>query len=207
MSILSRRSIVASAAALPALAVSAVAASPTIHQWTVEPDPIFAALKACDAAAEAENAGYDARSNADDGFKAKYGGYKPSGLTKEAKEEGRMDRFWLSQHSWIRQNTKQLPRHAVAELHRELNRQEADYDLTVRPVHEAADAAFERRYSAMEMVFATPPTTVAGFRALIDFAMSESFVTECLTETQTDEPLRDFLNTLYESAQSLAVQS
>jgi hypothetical protein len=80
------------------------------------------------------------------GFEAKYGGLKPSGLTKEAKDERRGDRYWLSQHSWIRQNNKELPRHAVAEMHRELNRQEVDYDLTVRPIDEAADAAFDRRY-------------------------------------------------------------
>jgi hypothetical protein len=198
MSNLSRRSLVASAVALPALAVPAVAIA------SVEPDPIFAALKAHDAAAEAETAGYEARSNAEDGFEAKYGGLKPSGLTKEAKDERRGDRYWLSQHSWIRQNTKELPRHAVAEMHRELNRQEVDYDLTVRPIDEAADVAFDKRYSAMETVFATSPTTVAGFRALIDFATSDSFVTECLTETE--EPLRDFLNTLYKSASLLAVQ-
>jgi hypothetical protein len=94
-----------------------------------------------------------------------------------------------------------------AGMHRELNRQEAEYHQTVQPVHDAADAAFEKRWDAMQAAFATPPTTIAGFRALIDFATSESFVTDSLIETETNEPLDGFLNTLYESARLLAVQS
>jgi hypothetical protein len=34
-------------------------------------------------------------------------------------------------------------------MHRELNRQEAEYHQTVQPVHDAADAAFEKRWDAM----------------------------------------------------------
>jgi hypothetical protein len=79
-----------------------------------------------------------------------------------------------------------------AGMRRELNRQEAEYDQTVRPVHDAADAAFEKRWDAMQAAFATPLTTVAGFRALIDFAMSESFVTDGLIETETTEPWAAF---------------
>jgi hypothetical protein len=36
-----------------------------------------------------------------------------------------------------------------AGMHRELNRQEAEYHQTVQPVHDAADAAFEKRWDAM----------------------------------------------------------
>jgi hypothetical protein len=36
------------------------------------------------------------------------------------------------------------------------------------------------------------PSTLAGVRAKIDFAMSAQYVTECLTSTGTDEPLRIF---------------
>jgi hypothetical protein len=59
----------------------------------------------------------------------------------------------------------------------------------------------------VQTAFATPPTTLAGFRALIDFAMSEDFVTDCLVQTETSEPLQNFLQTLYESTRLLAVQS
>jgi hypothetical protein len=201
MSNLSRRSLVTSAAALPALAVPAVAVA------SVEPDPIFAVLKAFDAALEAENAGYEARNNADEAFKAKYGGYYPSGLEKDDMEIGMVDRFWTGTHSQIARHPYDFMRCVRAELHRELNRQETDYEANVRPVHEAADAAFEKRWDAMQAAFATPPTTIAGFRALIDFATSESFVTDSLIETETNEPLDGFLNTLYESARLLAVQS
>jgi hypothetical protein len=75
------------------------------------------------------------------------------------------------------------------------------------PVQDAADEAFERRWDAQQAVFATVPTTLAGFRAKIDFAMSVDFVTDSLTSTETNESLGDFLETLYKSAQCLAVQS
>ena len=61
----------------------AVAIASTANQWTVEPDPIFAALKAFDAAVEAENAGYETRNTAGEAFKAKYGGYFPDSLPCE----------------------------------------------------------------------------------------------------------------------------
>jgi hypothetical protein len=47
------------------------------------------------------------------------------------------------------------------------------------------------------------PTTLAGIRAKIDFAMSAQYVTEYLTSTGTDEPLRDFLDTLYEAVRQM----
>jgi hypothetical protein len=59
----------------------------------------------------------------------------------------------------------------------------------------------------MEAVFATVPTTLAGMRAKIDFAMSAAHITDCLQHTGTAEPLCDFLETLYEAARRLAVQS
>ena len=56
MSNLSRRSLVTSAAALPALAVPAVAVAAS-----AEPDPIFAAIDRWNAALAVENASYEAR--------------------------------------------------------------------------------------------------------------------------------------------------
>jgi hypothetical protein len=165
----------------------------------VEPDPIFAALREYEAAVAIENAGYDARSDADDAFRAKYGGYHPSGLAKGAleNEEGRMQRFWLRGHSGISKLKKRIPAETLAEMHRELNRQTDDYELTVLPVHDAVDAAFEKRYAAQMAVFDTAPTTLAGIRAKIDFAFSADYVTESLTGDGNNNNLRSFLETLY----------
>ena len=55
----------------------------------------------------------------------------------------------------------------------------------------------------MQAVFEIVPTTLAGMRAKIDFAVSADHVTDPLTN---DETLHDFLNTLDKSASLLAVQ-
>jgi hypothetical protein len=57
-------------------------------------------------------------------------------------------RFWLHTHSRICKNAKNLPSDRRAELHRELNRQEEDFEVNVRPALDAADAAFKKRYDA-----------------------------------------------------------
>lgn len=44
-------------------------------------------------------------------------------------------------------------------------------------------------------------------RAKIDFAMSAEHITDNLTQTETYEPLQNLLETLYEFARLLAVQS
>ena len=48
------------------------------------------------------------------------------------------------------------------------------------------------------------PTTLAGMRAKIDFAMCADYVTDDLRHSETAEPLGDFLDTLYESARIIA---
>jgi hypothetical protein len=52
-------------------------------------------------------------------------------------------------------------------------------------------------------VFSTVPTTLAGVRAKIDFALSVDHVTECLRNGY-DELLGDFLETMCESARLTA---
>ena len=108
----------------------------------------------------------------------------------------------MGSHSSICRNTKKLPSDRRAELHRELNRQTEDYDLTVRPVHEAADAAFKKRWSATLNVVETVPTTLAGMRAKIEFATSADFVFEALVANE--ERVHAFLDTLYRSAAVIA---
>jgi len=88
-----------------------------------------------------------------------------------------------------------------------LNYQTADYEKTVRPAERAADEMADKRYEAVQTVFDIVPPTLGGLRAKIDFAMSADHVTDCLRHTETDEPLRDFLNAVYESARLLAVRS
>jgi hypothetical protein len=81
MSTLSRRTLVTSAAALPALAVPAAISA------AVEPDdPIYAAIKKC---VEAERAAADAMTRLDDAqtqFKEKYGLEHPDAFRKEIRE-------------------------------------------------------------------------------------------------------------------------
>jgi hypothetical protein len=73
MSELSRRSIVASAAALPALAVPAVAVAAA-----AEPDPIFAAIERWRELDVALCAAMDAHARAQKEFGDKYGSWKPT---------------------------------------------------------------------------------------------------------------------------------
>lgn len=67
----------------------------------------------------------------------------------------------------------------------------------------ATMAAFDGEFEAMRAVLEAVPTTLAGIRAKIDFATSEQHVTAALTTAATDQPLREFLDTLYESARVL----
>jgi hypothetical protein len=200
---LSRRAVVAGAASVPALALPAVAAA------AGEPDPIFAAIERWKEASATERAGDDAEEKANDAFKVKYGGYSPSGLSKDDPEdkEQRMDRFWLGTHDRISSHKGRLPARVLAKLHRELNQQEADYKTSVLLVHDKSQEAFEARWAAQQAVFDTVPTTLTGMQAKIDFAMSADYITESLTNTETNEPLQKFLDTLYEAARLMAVQS
>jgi hypothetical protein len=62
------------------------------------------------------------------------------------------------------------------------------------------DQAGEAMFDTKMKVFDTPATTLAGMRAKIDFAMSESHIFECLKDNPDDQPLRNFLKTLSECA-------
>jgi hypothetical protein len=208
MPALSRRHLVTSAAALPALAVPAVAIAAA-----AEPDPIFALIDQWKEAVAAEEAICDAQADAAKAFRDRHGSRRPSGFTRKLAEYfNRMGdelgdepnpNCWLPTHKDI----TMLKSHRdfgrfVPFFHRTLNSQIDDYNANVAPFQEAID-----RIGAMEAVFETVPTTLAGLRAKIDFAMSEKCVSECLTIGETDEPLRHFLDTLYESARLIAVQS
>jgi hypothetical protein len=66
------------------------------------------------------------------------------------------------------------------------------------------EAALIKESDAVDAIFQTVPTTSAGIRAKIDFAFSVNHVTNHLKSEISDEPLRTFLDTLYESARMMA---
>ena len=203
MSNLSRRSLVTRAAALPALAVPAVAIAAS-----AEPDPIFAAIDRWNDALAVENESFRIRDNAQEAFMVRYGSLTPSGLPKEMGEvfEKAGDRnpyLSLSTHKQI----SALKSHAdlgkyVPFFHRTLNIQTDDYEKNVARVEEVSEEASSNRFDAAYAIFDIVPTTVAGVRAKIDWAMSVDHVTGLLSDEGEDEngTLGNFLETLYESA-------
>ncbi len=201
MSHLSRRSLVASAAALPALAVPIVAVA-----VSAEPDPIFAAIERWKEALAVENASYGALSAAQEAFRDRYGSLTPSGMPREMGEifKSEDDPYWsLRTHKQI----TELKSHPdlgklVPFFHRQLNIQAADYEENVAPIEEASDQAASTRIDAAYAVFDTVPTTLAGMRAKITWAMSVDHVTELFIGTH--ESLGNFLDTLYASARLIA---
>jgi hypothetical protein len=71
----------------------------------------------------------------------------------------------------------------------------------------AIEQASSARIDITFAIFETVPTTLPGMRAKIDFAMSEHCVTELLVGDDDHETLGSFLETLYEAAARLVVQS
>jgi hypothetical protein len=125
MSNLSRRLLVASAAALPALAVPAIAEQIQAPS-NVTADPIFAAIDRYDEAFALEDARYGAQAEAESLFHAKHDRLFPSGLTKRALGLVRhTNPYWYREHSQISELKGDLPADVIAEMHRELNSQTA----------------------------------------------------------------------------------
>jgi hypothetical protein len=70
---------------------------------------------------------------------------------------------------------------------------------------EAQDGACSEVCNATMAVFKTVPTTLPGLRAKIDFALHADHVADLLVNgCEGDTVLRDFLDTLYQSARLLA---
>jgi hypothetical protein len=72
----------------------------------------------------------------------------------------------------------------------------------------AEQAALDKEYEAMQVVFKTVPTTLQGIRAKIDFVVNSDFETKHVgshvRHACTDEPLNAFLETLYDGARLIA---
>jgi hypothetical protein len=177
MSNLSRRSLVASAAALPALAVPVVAIA------SVESDPIYAAIKAVVEAERADAEAIEQLEAAKERFKDEYGSDEPDAFCREFREllrkEGseeleRFSRAECNSHETIDNLANVLVTEGTqdregirAYLHKELDQQTAAYNETVKPLDDAHDAAWERFTGVAEEFLDTRPTTLAGLAAML----------------------------------------
>jgi hypothetical protein len=162
-------------------------------------------------AAATEEAACDAEVNAVKAFKDRHGSARPSGFRRELAEifekagiKGDLFSCFRAHQQITSIKDSELGKH-IPFFHRTLNIQTDDYEENVTPFREAIDEAFEKRIDAMNAVFEIVPTTLAGFRAKIDFAMSVQHVRAAFTDNNED--LGNFLDTLYESARLIAVQS
>ena len=213
-SIVSAASLAAAAKiAAPSLAEAETPANLIAVAVSVEPDPIYAAIEQFEEARANDDAALHAHDNAVKAFRGRHGSNFPNALTAEVAEAFRAAgykgnaSFFLRTHDEITAHKNGSFAEHIPFFHRTLNIQTNDYEKNVTPFEEAYEKADDNRVDAMKAVFETAPTTLAGLRAKIDFVMSGPDVTECLTCATTDEPLRNFLETLYESARLIAVQS
>jgi hypothetical protein len=212
---ISRRSLVASAAVMPALAVPAAATA----VGSREPDPIFAAIDRCRETLAKEEACCRSYGDAELAFIDRHGRMFPSGLPKvktefvEAfKRKANVEpSFMFRTHEQITalKGDADLKRH-VPSLHRELNLQTRDYEDNVQPFQEASSQATGVRVAATFDVFDVVPTSLAGVRAKIDFILGDDCVTDLLTSDDEDAPyevIGNLLETLYEAARQIEMRS
>jgi hypothetical protein len=182
----SRRSLVISAAALPILAVPAVAIAgpaPAIPQT----DPIFAAIQAYIEAERADAVALDRLNEAEERFEDEHGSPEPDAISKDLRQlwrkhegleklaEGEcrshevVDRFMDSLargQSAAKDFDEEKWADTRAYLHEELDRQTAAFNKTVIPMKEAAEAASQRFREATVTLIETEPTTLAGLAAI-----------------------------------------
>ena len=191
----SRRSLVAGAAALSALAIP-VAAVAGDHRCSPEADPIFGAIKAC---VEAERADAEAsfrHEAAQDRFEEEYGSEEPDAIPKVLREmwsrhEGleQLSKVQCNSHDAVdafmdrvlrSQPDEKAATQIRARLHAELDRQTAAYNETVMPLKEAMDLSSRRFAATSQTLLETAPIGLAGLAAF--FA--------CLRD---NAPLRQYL--------------
>jgi hypothetical protein len=181
----SRRSLVISAAALPTLALPALATA----AGDAEPDPIFAAIEACDDAIKAERDAWDVHDKAQHAFVDKYGSTTPDAFSKEVRahfaafdieHDTKFATARTTTHKQISNLRGKLPDDAVAEFHRELNRQTTDYGKIVKTSEEAATAAGDDFDERLWDLVNTMPTTPAGLCAMMECLRNRQRILEAL---------------------------
>ncbi|PWT78128.1 MAG: hypothetical protein C5B58_15645 [Acidobacteria bacterium] len=183
------------------------AESPTV------PDPIFAAIERWKKLDAVHSAAIDAYSEAETVISDRHGASLPCGLVKELQEafaKFGVDHAWTgcTTHKQIAATSRdsRLAKHRPF-LHCVLNEQTADYERSVVPAEQAASDACGAASNATCAVFKTVLTTFAG-RRRSTFAFSVCHVTDLLLNNgREDDVPRQFIETLYEAARLMAVQS
>jgi hypothetical protein len=185
MSKLSRRSLVAGAASLPALAAGSAVA--------VEADPAFARIERFKEATDIFEKAAAAEEEAIERFRDKFGERGPDafskkvreGLAKESPEVG-FHRCRTSTHEQIEKCRVVYPEwedEVIEALHKELRHQTKVYDETVRPLELAKDDALDEWNSALEALVETPPETIEGLAAVLAFVSTDQAAVENLDDT------------------------
>jgi hypothetical protein len=203
MSNLSRRHLVTSAVAVPALAMPATVA------LAREPDPIFAAIREYIAADKAYLEACSLYGDAEEAFRAEFGSLSPDGVSKElrvglATIAPALEGATLSSHKAIDEFVKgcNLDQDVAAGLHEELDFQRAAHRDRVIPKEEAQGRTCDNAHEARERLIATQPTTLAGLAALLRVSLENDMMR--FTIDDDAEPLLKALST---AADALAVQS
>jgi hypothetical protein len=198
---LSRRHLVTSAAALPALAVPAVAAT-----LAYEPDPIFAAITEYVAADEAHGEACGLYGEAEEAFREEFGLMSPDGVSKELRAAWAtvvpaLERASLPSYEAIDTFVKgcNVDQDVIDLLHKELNFQQAAYSERVIPKEEASGIACDKSWAARERMLTTQPTTLAGLAALLRVPLENATLRETI-----DDDIDRLLETLSTAAERLA---
>jgi len=198
---LSRRQLVTTAAALPALAVPAVAS-----KLTHEPDPIFASIDEYIAADEAHGEACRLYGEAEKAYRAEFGRLKPDGVSKELRTawatiEPALGRASLPSHEAIEKFVEGCSdaQDYADVLHEELDFQQAAHSERVIPKQEASESAGDKASAARERMLTTQPTTLAGLAALLRISLENSMMRATI-----DDDAEPLLKTLSAAAEQLA---
>lgn len=198
---LSRRHLVTSAAALPALAMPAAAAT-LAH----EPDPIFVAIREYIAADKAHGEACGLYGEAEKAFLAEFGRLKPDAVSKELRTawatiDPALGRASLPSHEAIEKFVEGCSdaQDYADVLHEELDFQQAAHSERVIPKQEASDSACDKASAARERMLTTQPTTLAGLAALLRVPLENTTLRENI-----NDDIEPVLKTLSAAAERLA---
>jgi hypothetical protein len=198
---LSRRHLVTTAAALPALAL--LAAAETLAQ---DPDPIFAAIHEYIAADEAHGEACRLYGEAEEAFRDEFGLMSQDGVSKELRTawatiDPKLGKASLPSHEEIDKFVEGASEaQEVADLlHKEFDFQQAAHSERVIPKQEATDSAGEKSWAARERMLTTQPTTLAGLAALLRVPLENATLRENI-----DDDIEPLLKTLSTAAKRLA---
>jgi hypothetical protein len=195
----SRRGAFALIAAAPMGAVPIVAVS-SYPLFGATPDPIFAAIETFMHVQDANNKACKEHDEAEEKFCNKYGSMAPDAFSKEAREglatiDPRFANSSTETHEQIARCSPAFPPDVLAMMHRELDRQTAVYDETVKPLELAADNAMDAYGDALTRLLNTEPTTVVGIAAVLLYVREN---------TDLNDDIKDFLETIAKAASGLA---